>query len=292
LITPGSIGSYSNYTETIYVSSPFGYQTANEFYKESTYYRTGFYSAERNLGTFSSNSNISITGLSFTHNVITDGYPRMYGIEEGSVMFYENGVLKQETAINGTSYSYITTENNASVYVEIRGIFKVLSGQSGNEGASYTALEELKSGNMRTTITCTITSPVQGTFVRVASDGIAINTGNGKAAYFGPDGFHITPLLMNVTTVTSAYTAKITDDLIVANRSSTISITLPTSGIPAGKKIYIKSINSSATVTSVSGSSGRIIQRGSATATQQSSITTGMCYYIFTGTYWLEGYCG
>jgi len=217
------------------------------------------------------------------------------------VVFIEDGSEALVVPItSGTTYSYYTSDANAEVSIRIRGMFKVRSGQSGNEAASYAAMDALKTGSVLTTITCTVTTPVQGTFVRIASDGIGINTGNGKTAYFGPDGFHITPLLQNVNTISSDYTASFTDDVIIVNNSSMVTLTLPTNGsIPEGKKIYVKKITSGNTlrVQAVYSSSGRIYKCNSATGVAyEDSTSPVMTYYISfdtgSGIGWLQGYCG
>ena len=302
LITPGTIGSYSSFRQTTYINTPFGYQEADEFYKESTYYRTGIFSATRSLGEFESGSSIQIAGLSLAHYLIEDSYARLYGVEDGTVKFFENGTEMLSVAISsGTTYSYTTSTNGASVSIEVRGMFKVRSGQSGNEAASYTRMDALKTGSVLTTIACTIGTPAKGMYVRIAADGIGIKTGNGKSAYFGPDGFRISPLLHNVYTMSSSYTATFSDDLIIVNNSSTITLTLPTDGsIPAGKMIYVKKLTSSNTlrVQALYSSSGRLYKCNSATAVAyEDTVNPVMMYYISfdsgSGVIgWLQGYCG
>ena len=295
LITPESIGSYNSFNTTTYTSSPQYHQEVGGFYKESDYYRTIPYSMYVNIGTFSSNSEIRVQNLSFSHFVLTDNYPSVTGTEVGTITFYEGSNEESYPLTTGTTYSYTTSVNGASVGIRISGYFKVASGTT-----SYTLLDSLKSGNIVTMFGFTLRTPVQGAFVRVASDGLGVNAGNGKTAYFGPDGFHVTPLLQNVKTISANYTASFTDDIIMVNNSSTVTLTLPTNGaIPEGKKIYVKKMTNSSTlrVQATYGSSGMIYKCNSASAVAyEDSTSPVMTYYISfdtgSGIGWLQGYCG
>ena len=297
LITPESIGSYNSFNTTTYTSSPQYHQEAGGFYKDASdnSYRTIPYSMYVNIGTFSSNSEIKVESLTFSHIVLTDNYPSVTGTEEGTITFYEGSNEESHPLTTGTTYSYITSVNGASVGIRISGYFKVAENTT-----SYTLLDSLKSGNIVTMFGFTLRTPVQGAFVRVASDGLGVNAGNGKTAYFGPDGFHITPLLQNVKTITANYTASFTDDIIMVNNSSTVKLILPTNGaIPEGKKIYVKKMTSSSTlrVEATYGSSGMIYKCNSASAVAyEDSTSPVMTYYISfdtgSGIGWLQGYCG
>lgn len=297
LITPESIGSYNSFNTTTYTSSPQYHQEAGGFYKDASdnSYRTIPYSMYINIGTFSSNSEIKVESLTFSHIVLTDNYPSVTGTEEGTITFYEGSNEESHPLTTGTTYSYITSVNGASVGIRILGYFKVAENTT-----SYTLLDSLKSGNIVTMFGFTLRTPVQGAFVRVASDGLGVNAGNGKTAYFGPDGFHITPLLQNVKTISANYTASFTDDIIMVNNSSTVTLTLPTNGaIPEGKKIYVKKMTSSSTlrVQATYGSSGMIYKCNSASAVAyEDSTSPVMTYYISfdtgSGIGWLQGYCG
>lgn len=295
LITPKSIGSYNSFSTTTYTSSPQYHQESGGFYKESNYYRTIPYSMYVDIGTFSSNSEIRVQNLSFSHIVLTDNYPSVVGSEVGTIEFLENGNDTSYTLSSGTTYSYTKSVNGASVSIRISGYLKVASGTT-----SYTILDSLKSGNIVTMFGFTLRTPVQGAFVRVASDGLGVNAGNGKTAYFGPDGFHITPLLQNVKTISANYTASFTDDIIMVNNSSMVTLTLPTNGaIPEGKKIYVKKMTSSSRlrVLATFGSTGMIYKCNSASAVAyEDSTNPVMTYYISfdtgSGIGWLQGYCG
>ena len=297
LITPESIGSYNSFNTTTYTSSPQYHQEAGGFYKDASdnSYRTIPYSMYVNIGTFSSNSEIRVQNLSFSHIVLTDNYPSVTGTEEGTITFYEGSNEESYPLTTGTTYSYTTSANGASVSIRISGYFKVAENTT-----SYTLLDSLKSGNIVTMFGFTLRTPVQGAFVRVASDGLGVNAGNGKTAYFGPDGFHITPLLQNVKTISANYTASFTDDIIMVNNSSTVKLILPTNGaIPEGKKIYVKKMTSSSTlrVEATYGSSGMIYKCNSASAVAyEDSTSPVMTYYISfdtgSGIGWLQGYCG
>ena len=180
-----------------------------------------------------------------------------------------------------------------------------------------------------------VTIPISGTYTKIGTDGIAIKFDNNKYAYFGNDetqivyeangtrsGISVTaaghvqqlapdgqtwvpigiPKVTEITTTGQQYTANYRGDefyIATGNFGNTdVVINLPISGIPEGKKVYVKNAqNGSATLncTSVSGSSGRIIKSDKNLGngiTQMVEVDAYPRMFIYTGTYWCEFYCG
>lgn len=91
-------------------------------------------------------------------------------------------------------------------------------------------------------------------------------------------------LCVNVVTITSSYSAKTCDDLIVCDNTNSITISLPQGTFYSGKMIYIKSINTGSWT--VSGG----IRNADKRETQYSSKFTDNKFrgFMYDGSYWNE----
>ena len=95
----------------------------------------------------------------------------------------------------------------------------------------------------------------------------------------------INGLCVNTVTVTSSYSAKTSDDFIVCNNTSNITISFPSVGtFYKGKIYYIKSVNTGNLT--VSGGIRLADQRG--TRYSQSYSDNKIRGFIFDGSYWNE----
>ena len=102
-----------------------------------------------------------------------------------------------------------------------------------------------------------------------------------------PDSVSVSGLRINVAVKTSSYTAISTDDLIVFNTSSDVTLTLPSPSSMKGKVLYVKKRSGGKTTIST-GDTALIVPSDSGTAVKSRTINNNMYMYISDGTYWLE----
>lgn len=101
-------------------------------------------------------------------------------------------------------------------------------------------------------------------------------------------GWHKIQKEQNVKTISTNYTLGYDDDFIIGKASSGITLTLPYD-FPAGKTIYVKNLTGNTFTVSCP---NRIILQDD--RTPSNSFTTGNRTYflIWSGEYWIVGYCG
>lgn len=312
LITPESIGTYTDFQQTNKVTINPNFTGVREYIRENGYYRMGMSTQTKELGTFDAGSQIEVTHCSAQIYLYQNGYSRLTGTISGTISFYENNVLKETKTFPYTGTYTTQTTGDVKVLIDpVPTFFTVRQSGTGvpqAEADSYSLMDTAYyAGNPNALwmIYMTFRVPVPGAYVRVASDGVGVKTSNGNTAYFGPSGMHISPLLQNVTKVTTTnYSASVNDDVIIVSSSSSsaVSITLPTGGgIPEGKVIYVKNVGQSSTCnvwavyTSGSGSSPRMFAHDSNTASSSVNIGKKMSFFISfdtgSGIGWLQGYC-
>ena len=272
----------------------------------------GMSTQTKELGTFDAGSQIEVTYCSAEIYLYQNGYQRLTGTISGTISFYENNVLKETKTFPYTGTYTTQTTGDVKVLIDpVPTFFTVRQSGTGvpqAEADSYDLMDAAYyAGNPNALwmIYMTFRVPVPGAYVRVASDGVGVKTSNGNTAYFGPSGMHISPLLQNVTKVTTTnYSASVNDDVIIVSSSSSsaVSITLPTgSGIPEGKVIYVKNVGQASTCnvwavdSSGSGTSQRMYAHDSNTASPSVNIGRKMSFFISfdtgSGIGWLQGYC-
>ena len=215
-----------------------------------------------------------------------------------TLQVYENDILKTTYTFTGTTLPE-TYEWDMTANAILKFKFTVtVTYTTSNKGSVNLAYE--------------ITAPITA-LLQIGYDGIGINYENNSTVYFGPAetviaydnyaikvtdtgiyrwqpdyGWCIDQKEQVVKTITSNYTLGYNDDFIIGNGNSSITLTLPTT-FPSGKKIYVKNLTGNTFTVS---SSNVIILQDHTTPT--SSFTTGNRTYflIWSGTYWIVGYCG
>ena len=155
-----------------------------------------------------------------------------------------NGNASWQTAVTGGTYTASSGLTMTSNDVKLGGNLGANTAINGN-GFTLTFNTTTAGGN-KFVSNGTSGSPKSAIQIQDGSQGagkILTSDANGNAVWAAP-----TDRVLNVTAeLTTDYTLGATDDIVLLNNSNAINLTLPTTGVTVGRKVYVSNINSGVT---------------------------------------------
>ena len=320
-ISPQSIGTYANFssqsTQTV-TTSVNSYCVLAQLVEGN--YHQGYFNTSASLGEQPSGSYLTLKNHSVTFRKNNSGTILTGYDFKATYTIYEDGVSKKTVVLTNQSSNNITTYTTSAqaritIGLSVEAKFlKSYWNEGTNNNHTPSVLEPptvIGSLYFQTDVPTTA-------FMLIGYDGLAVNFGNSKTAYFGAEGATIRygtqGLQINnngikklnpngggqwtnlstqkVTTLpNSDYTLQDADEFLIAKSSSYTSdhkLYLPATTY-TGRKIYVKDM-SGATIQVYC--SGRLVSQNSNSTTNQINVNNTAGMFIFDGTNWYYYYCG
>lgn len=320
-ISPQSIGTYntfSNLSTRTVVTSVTSHSTLKE--ETGVNYYSGSFSTKANLGELPAGSYITLKNHNLSFRKPNSGDILPATRVSSTYTIYENGTSKKTVAITGTSSANIATYTTSAaatitVGLTVTARFQKSYWNSGSDSTSQPSYLEQPTVLGQLYFQSLIPTTA---FMLIGYDGLAVNFGNRKTAYFGEESTTIkygsqglqinssgikkmdpngSNQWTNLSTLkvkvlpNSDYTLADEDELLIAKNSSYTSdhkLNLPTNTY-TGRKIYVKDFSNRTIKVYCS---GHLVIANSLNTTDQINVNNTAEMFIFDGTNWYQFYCG
>ena len=310
-ISPQSIGTYntfSNLSTRTVTTSVSTYSTLSE--ETGTDYYIGHFSTSANLGDLPTGSIVTLKNQSLSFRKPNSGNTLTAYNISAKYTIYENGTSKKTVTITSASSTDITTYTTSAAATVTVGLVVTASFQT-SDWTSGTLDKPSALGTLYFQSLIPTTA-----FMLIGYDGLAVNFGNSKTAYFGAEGATIkygtqglqinsdgikklnpngggqwTNLSTQKVTIlpNSDYNLAEADEFLIAKTyTSDHKLYLPSTAY-IGRKIYVKDYSG---YTIQVYCSGHLISQNSTATTSQINVNNVAGMFIFDGTNWCYFYCG
>ena len=320
-ISPQSIGTYNNFsnlsTQTV-TTSVSSYGVLGEVV-DSNYYQ-GVFSTSASLGDQPSGSYLTLKNHSISFRKNNSGIILSPSTITATYTIYEDGVSKKTVTLSNGSSTNITTYTTSAqaritIGLRVEAKFSKSYWSEGNNNNHTPQIIETPSVIASLFFQTDVPTTA---FMLIGYDGLAVNFGNNKTAYFGAESATIKygtqGLQINndgikklnpngggkwtnlgtqkITTLpNSDYTLQDADEFLIAKSGTYTSdhkLYLPTTTY-AGRKIYVKDMSGSTIQVYCS---GHLVSQNSTSTTNQINVNNIAGMFIFDGTNWYYFYCG
>ena len=317
-LSPQSIGTYDNFkNRTVKTSSVAQNQTGALYENYGNNYYSTTIDLQYNIGSLSSGTLITLKNQVTSYSAQTNNggiwtlTPTYTNI---TYKLYEGNTLKHSKTVSSSSAASITsytTSATAVITLKITMNLRFSKSAIDNIFNNPDNSNYMEVPHAKAIIGYDIELP-SASFMLIGYDGLAVNFGNQKTAFFSGDntiiqygnyGFKVSTSGLqkwngtswvglnnkNIKTISSNYTLTEADDFIIFNGSSSdATLTLPIN-LSMGKMIYVKDIGANQLTVSCA---GRIYQQSSRSLSDSVSFSDRMHFFIWNGNYWFMGYCG